>query len=88
MFLAKRHLAKCHGMRGINAGADKMKRDLKAIRGHADMAVTFRERGPDGMLTSLSTLLPALITPGASLAFSCINLHSKQRGPSHTLTQC
>ena len=42
-----------------------MKRDLKAIRGHADMAVTFQEKGLDGMLTSLSTLLPPLITPGA-----------------------
>ena len=50
-----------------------MKRDLKAIRGHAHMAVTFQEKGLDGMLTSLSTLLPPLITPGTSLAFLCIN---------------
>jgi len=43
-----------------------MKRDLKAIRGHADMATTFQEKGLAAMLATLSSLLPPLITPGLS----------------------
>ncbi len=56
-----------------------MKRDLKAIRGHAEMAVTFQEKGLAAMLTSLGSLLPPLITPGllrllGSLCKSCLML--------------
>lgn len=50
-------------------GADKAKRDLRIIKGRADMAILLKEKGLGDMMSTMETLLPPIVKPGiASLA--------------------